>query len=247
MVPFRPTPKTPVGAIQWREVKVGILARLGTRVTRAGKRVPQLLRRRLVAVLGTIDDFIPPLQLEATRQGVDTAPLVVWLSDGGRGFWRVYHTCCATAIAVLDFFHAASHLARATQALFDTLNSAEAQAWFRRWRHLLRHGPAPPGPAQLPTCCFFPGWGPPPPAPPPRGRPPPPPPPPPPPTPGVCGVLGAPPPRGRWGGAPLPPPLLPRRRAVLALRGRGAPPPPPPPRPVGGAAGAPFFPQFPGR
>ena len=69
MVPFRPTPKTPTGAIQWREVKVGILARLGTRVTRAGKTVPQLLRRLLVAVLGTIDDFIPPLQLEATRQG----------------------------------------------------------------------------------------------------------------------------------------------------------------------------------
>lgn len=77
MVPFRPTPKTPVGGVQWREIKVGILARLGTWVTRTGETVPQLLRRRLVAVLGTIDDFIPPLQLEATRQGVDTAPLVV--------------------------------------------------------------------------------------------------------------------------------------------------------------------------
>ncbi|KAI9131671.1 hypothetical protein ON05_029260 [Acaryochloris sp. CCMEE 5410] len=38
MVPFRPTPKTPKGKIQWREVKVAILARLGTRLTRA-KRV----------------------------------------------------------------------------------------------------------------------------------------------------------------------------------------------------------------
>ena len=73
---------------------------------------------------------------------MDTAPVVVWLSDGGRGFWRVYRTCFATAIGVLDFFHAASHLARATQALFGTLQSAEAQAWFRRWRHLLRHGQA---------------------------------------------------------------------------------------------------------
>jgi hypothetical protein len=158
MVPFRPTPKTPVGAIQWREVKVGILARLGTRVTRAGEPVPQLLRRRLVAVLGTIDDFIPPLQLEATRQGVDTAPLVVWLSDGGRGFWRVYRTCFASAIAVLDFFHAASHLARATQALFGTLNSAEAQAWFRRWRHLLRHGQAHWIRRTLTQLIHLPGW-----------------------------------------------------------------------------------------
>jgi hypothetical protein len=158
MVPFRPTPKTPMGAIQWREVKVGILARLGTRVTRAGKTVPQLLRRRLVAVLGTIDDFIPPLQLEATRQGVDTAPLVVWLSDGGRGFWRVYRTCFATAVAVLDFFHAASHLARATEALFGTRRSPEAQAWFRRWRHWLRHGQAHRVRQVLTQLIHLPGW-----------------------------------------------------------------------------------------
>lgn len=158
MVPFRPTPKTGVGAIQWREVKVGILARLGTRTTRTGKTVPQLLRRRLVAVLGTIDQFIPPLKLEATRQGVDSAPVVVWLSDGGRGFWRVYRACFATAIGVLDFFHAAGHLARATEALFGGLNSAEAQAWFRRWRHWLRHGQARRVRAALTTLMHLPGW-----------------------------------------------------------------------------------------
>ena len=158
MVPFRPTPKTPTGAIQWREVKVGILARLGRRVTRAGKTVPQLLRRRLVAVLGTIDDFIPVIQLEATRQGVKTAPLVVWLSDGGRGFWRVYRTCFATAIAVLDFFHAAGHLARATEALFGSLHSAEAQSWFRRWRHWLRHGQARRVRQTLLHLIHLPGW-----------------------------------------------------------------------------------------
>jgi hypothetical protein len=43
-------------------------------------------------------------------------------------------------VAVLDFFHAAGHLARATQALFGEQRSAQARAWFRRWRHLLRHG-----------------------------------------------------------------------------------------------------------
>jgi hypothetical protein len=126
MVPFRPTPKTGVGAIQWREVKVGILARLGSRTTRAGKTVPQRLRRPLVAVLGTIDQFIPSLKLEATRQGRDSAAVVVWLSDGGRAFWRVYHSCFANAIGGLDCFHAAGHLARATETLFGGLNSSEA-------------------------------------------------------------------------------------------------------------------------
>jgi len=141
MVPFRPTPKTSQGKTRWREVKVGILARLGTRLTRAQETVPQLLHRRLVAVLGDIDEFIPQLQLEARRQAFEAAPWVIWLSDGGRGFWRVYRTAFRhCAVAVLDFFHAAGHLARATQALFGEKRSAPARAWFRRWRHLLRHG-----------------------------------------------------------------------------------------------------------
>ena len=50
MVPFRPQPKTPKGKTQWREVKVGLLVRLGSRLTRAGTQVTRLLRRRLVAV-----------------------------------------------------------------------------------------------------------------------------------------------------------------------------------------------------
>ena len=48
MVPFRPDSGNPSGAIVWREVKVGILARLGQHLTRAGKKVTQLKRRRSV-------------------------------------------------------------------------------------------------------------------------------------------------------------------------------------------------------
>ena len=85
MVPFRPQPKTPKGKTRWREVKVGLLARLGQRLTRAGKTVTQLYHRRLVAVLGDIDAFIPRIQFEAYLQSVESAPHVLWLSDGGRG------------------------------------------------------------------------------------------------------------------------------------------------------------------
>ncbi len=121
MVPLRSQPKSPKGKIVWREVKVAILARLGQRVTRAGKVVPKLLQRRLVAVLGDIESFIPRLQLEAHRQSFESAPQVIWLSDGGRGFWRVYRQCFAhCAIAILDFYHAAAHLWRAATALFGT-------------------------------------------------------------------------------------------------------------------------------
>jgi hypothetical protein len=139
MVPFRPNPKTP-GKIQWREIKVGLLVRLGHRITRAGKKVTRLCRRRLVAVLGDVDTFIPRIHLEAQLQSYACAPQVIWLSDGGRGFWRVYRQCFADcAIGILDFYHAAGHLWRATVALFDG-HSPDAIHWFKRWRSLLRHG-----------------------------------------------------------------------------------------------------------
>ncbi len=95
-----------------------------------------------MAILGEIDQFIPLMQLEAQYQALDAAPKVVWLSDGGRGDWRVFRTCFAhCAIPVLDFYHAAGHRWRATTALFDEApQSNEAKAWFHRWRHQLRHG-----------------------------------------------------------------------------------------------------------
>jgi hypothetical protein len=68
MVPFRPSAGTPKGKTQWREVKVAILARLGKHLTRQGQCVTRLCQRRLVAVLGTIDDLIPRLRLESGRQ-----------------------------------------------------------------------------------------------------------------------------------------------------------------------------------
>ena len=139
MVPMRPHPKTPKGKTVWREVKVGILTRLGKRMTRSGKSVSQLLHRRLVAVIGPLEQFIPVLQFEAHRQSMDSAPQVIWISDGGRGFWRVYRQCFAhCAIAVLDFYHATGHLWRAATALFN--HQAGQRQWFKRWRHTLRHG-----------------------------------------------------------------------------------------------------------
>ncbi len=50
MVPFRPEAGTAQGKTRWREVKVGILARLTRTVSHTGKPVCRLVRRRLVAV-----------------------------------------------------------------------------------------------------------------------------------------------------------------------------------------------------
>ena len=60
-VPFRPQLKTPKGKVVWKEVKVALLARLGQHETQSGSMVKRLHRRRLVAALGSIDDFKPRL------------------------------------------------------------------------------------------------------------------------------------------------------------------------------------------
>ena len=85
MAPFRPKDGMPDGKTVWREVKVGVLARLGQRITQKGKKVTELKQRRLVAVLGDIDALSSRLWLETIQQGILSAPKVVWLSDGAHG------------------------------------------------------------------------------------------------------------------------------------------------------------------
>lgn len=140
-VPLRPQLGTPKGKTIWREVKVAVLARLSHRTNRNGKQVTRLQRRRLVAVLGDMQMFQPRLQLEALRQGIATAPQVVWLSDGARGFWRLFEACFAhSAVGILDFYHAAAHLWQAADAYRDGNRARTPQMWFKRLRHQLRHG-----------------------------------------------------------------------------------------------------------
>jgi hypothetical protein len=140
MAPFRPEAGTPKGKTVWREVKVGILARLGERINKAGKRVPQLARRRLVAVLGDIDTFRSRLWLESVQQGVLSSRQVVWLSDGGRGFWRLFDERFAQyATGILDFYHAAQNLWKGAKAWLDG-RTQQARHWFTKTRRLLRRG-----------------------------------------------------------------------------------------------------------
>ena len=140
MVPFRPEAGAPTGKTRWREIKVGVLARLSQHRTRTGQVVTRLAQRRLVAVLGDIKMLTPRLWLEAVRQGILRAPQVVWLSDGGRGLWRLFDERFARhATGVLDFYHVAQNLWKAAAAGLDG-RTPQARRWFTWARHRLRHG-----------------------------------------------------------------------------------------------------------
>ena len=145
MVPFRREKRSSKGATRWREVKVAIVARLRPRRKKddnaKGQTETELVQRRLVACLGTVDDLGQRLWLEAVRQGVATAKQVVWISDGARGFWRLFQTYFAdTAIGILDFYHAAANLFKAARIWLDG-RTKKARGWFAAARHQLRHGP----------------------------------------------------------------------------------------------------------
>lgn len=142
MVPFRPKTGSAQGKTVWREVKVAILARLAHRLSRTGQQVAHLTQRRLVAVLGDIDALSARFWLEAVRQGVLSSPQVVWLSDGGRGFWRLFDARFAPyAIGILDFYHAAQNLWKGSKVWLDG-RTQRARDWFTAARRWLRHGQA---------------------------------------------------------------------------------------------------------
>lgn len=139
--PFRRHPIMANGKIRFREVKLALLARLKQGQTRTGKTVARLHQQRLVAVLGDINELQPRLQLEALRQGITSAPQVVWISDGARGFWRLFEQCFADlAVGILNFYHASQHLWQAAEAYGKTIPLRTPEKWFEQLRQRLRHG-----------------------------------------------------------------------------------------------------------
>lgn len=142
MVPFRREKGSAGGRTKWREVKVGILARLGQVRNRSGETTARLHRHRVVAVLGDIDQFAERISLEAFKQGFLDTPQVVWLSDGARGFWRLFEEQFqpySHVIPVLDFYHATQNIWSAAKRWLDG-RTVSCKMWFSLARTRLRYG-----------------------------------------------------------------------------------------------------------
>ncbi len=142
MVPFRPDGGNPKGAARWREIKVGIVAWLQEKTTASGRRVMRPVQRQVVAVLGDIDDLQPRLWWAAVGQGILDAERVVWLCDGGRGFWRLFTDQFKNhAQGVLDFYHATQNIWKGVRSFLDG-RTVRARTWFAIMRRRLRNGQA---------------------------------------------------------------------------------------------------------
>ena len=146
MVPFRPEEKpSPERQNGLARGHSGRLGPLGPPVRqRTGEMVSQLHQRRLVAVFGDIEALQGRLWLKALRQGIRSAPQVVWLRDGARGLWCLFEECfTAYAMGILDFYHAAQRALEGSNRLAGwtheqcasvvQLGTAPPTAWQAGW------------------------------------------------------------------------------------------------------------------
>jgi hypothetical protein len=75
------------------------------------------------------------------KQSISKAIKVVWICDGGKGFWGVFEAWMKlpNVTAILDFYHATENLGNAAKAWLDG-RTKQCHAWFLAMRHKLRHG-----------------------------------------------------------------------------------------------------------
>jgi len=140
MLPFRPNGGAPEGKSEWHEVKIGIFARLMEKINKKGRKVRVIVRKRVVAVLGTVDDLRPRMELMAVKERMDEAEDVAWLSDGGPWLWGIFDKVFAGRVrGVLDFYHAVQNIWKGAKACFDG-RTKYAREWFATARRKVKVG-----------------------------------------------------------------------------------------------------------
>jgi hypothetical protein len=102
----------------------------------------EILRRRVVAHIGTLEEWRKFVHMALAEEGVYTAEEVVVIADGGAGIWEMVEellppTRERKVTQVLDFYHATSHLWTAARALKGSETAAQKRACIRWVKPLL--------------------------------------------------------------------------------------------------------------
>jgi len=124
--------------VAWQECKSAVIYRLAQAAKTSGER-GLLVEKFVVAYVGEPLEFGRRVQAEARRRGLGKVPRVYVVADGGVWIWNIVTDRFATAIGVLDFYHASQHLWAVAHTLHPE-NEAGARAWVEPLLHQLRHG-----------------------------------------------------------------------------------------------------------
>ena len=92
-----------------------------------------------VSTFGAIDEFGPLLRQEAIRRGLFLATQVVLLIDGASGLANMGRLCFATAIQIVDFYHALEHAGKVLVAMLGSKEHPDYKVRLGGWaRQLLK-------------------------------------------------------------------------------------------------------------
>jgi len=122
----------------WRDVRALLIFREQD-LAQVSKKRREIVRRRVVAHLGTKEEWAQLVHMAFHEEGVYTAHEVVVIADGGSGIWELIAELLPTTtsrrvIEVLDWYHAASHLwavGRTLKGCKTPQERARCAAWVR--------------------------------------------------------------------------------------------------------------------
>ncbi len=127
----------------WRDVRALLLFREEDLAPTSKKR-RAILHRRVIAHVGTKEEWLKLVHLALHEEGVYTAREVVIVADGGNGIWEMFDellptTRFRTVVQILDWYHAASHLWKVGRALKGSRTKAQRDACITWVSPLLDH------------------------------------------------------------------------------------------------------------
>lgn len=119
--------------IEWREVKVGVVARLDA--------MGAVVRGSQSYIIGLMkaEAFRRQLSRMARSRGVLPTDLVVVVTDGAKWLRALWSRHFPYAIPIRDFFHAAQHLGVMAVALYGE-GSRQVARWQKKMVHRLKNG-----------------------------------------------------------------------------------------------------------
>ncbi len=103
----------------------------------------EILRRRVVAHIGTLEEWYKFVHMALVEEGAYTAEEVFCIADGGAGIWELVDELLPSTrerrvVQVLDFYHASSHLWAAARAAKGNETAALRRACFKWIKPLLQ-------------------------------------------------------------------------------------------------------------
>lgn len=124
----------------WRDARALLIFREED-LAQTSKTRRQITHRRVVAHVGSQEEWTQLLHMAFYEEGVYTAREVVVVADGGGGIWELIAELLPTTtsrkvVEILDWYHAASHLWEVARALKGCKTAQERKAC-AAWVHTL--------------------------------------------------------------------------------------------------------------